>query len=182
MSRTALVTGGSGFYGSHLCRRLRGDNWRVHATSRSEVEDVDGGVAFHQADFANLDDVSIVLDSVRPDVVFHLAGSASAAPDIDLVLPIHHSHVTSALNLLTIAAGSSIGRIVLVGSLQEPVGDASSAVPSSPYSAAKLAVTHYVDCEPGDLTTGLIVGTARPSSGNPRRRTREATGSWASMA
>ena len=35
-ARTAFVTGGSGFIGGALIRRLVGDGWRVRALARSE--------------------------------------------------------------------------------------------------------------------------------------------------
>lgn len=143
MASTALVTGGTGFYGSHLCERLLTEGWTVHATSRLAAEDSCGRVTFHVADLQDPDAAKRTLDSVAPDVIYHFAGSASAAPKLELVLPTHHSQVTSALNLLTLATGRFVRRLVLIGSLMEPFGNIESAVPSSPYSASKIAVVNY---------------------------------------
>lgn len=140
--QVALITGGAGFYGSHLCRRLAQMEWSVHATSRSKRKDASGKVVFHQVDPVDHGQLMKLVEKVRPDVVYHLAGAASAAPRIELVLPTFHSQVTSALNLLTIGHDLEVGRIVLIGSLMEPIGHTLEVIPSSPYSAAKLAVVH----------------------------------------
>lgn len=143
MAPTALVTGGTGFYGANLCERLLAEGWQVHATTRRVIPRSESLPKFHVADLQDMDAAERLLDSVEPDVVFHLSGSASAAVDVDLVLTTHHSQVTSAVNLLTIATRRSLQRLVLIGSLMEPVGDIEEAIPSSPYSASKLAVTSY---------------------------------------
>ena len=141
MASTVLVTGGNGFYGSHLCRRLRAAGKRVVITTRDTS--AAGGDDVQVGDFSNLEDARRILAAVKPDIVYHLAGSATARPDPKLVLQTHHSQVTSALNLITEALESDIGRIVLVGSLMEMTGRIEDEVPSSPYSAAKTSLMHY---------------------------------------
>jgi UDP-glucose 4-epimerase len=96
-----LVTGGSGFLGSHLCQRFAraggGGYTRLHALSgRSEP----GGPIWWQVDLTAIDRVRKLLTDLKPMVVYHLAGSAGAKPDLDLVLPTLEGLVVSAVNIL----------------------------------------------------------------------------------
>ena len=75
-----LITGGGGFIGGHLCRRLCDEGSEVHATSRNQRAIAGRGPIWWQADMADLTTVRRVLAAVRPDIVFHLAGSVGASP------------------------------------------------------------------------------------------------------
>lgn len=138
-----LVTGGSGFLGSHLCRRFCGAGAEVHATSRFDRTSSQAGPIWWKADMADLSIARHVLATVKPDVIYHLAGSVGASPDFDLVAPAYHSLLTSTVNVL--AAGADIGcrRIVLSGSFTEPLPGSANPTPSSPYAAAKWAASAY---------------------------------------
>jgi UDP-glucose 4-epimerase len=145
-----LITGGAGFIGSHLCRRLCSEGSEVHATSRNEHVTSKGGPIWWQADMADLSTARHVLRTIRPDIVYHLAGSVGASPSLDLVLPTYHSLLTSTVNLLV--AGTEVGcsRIILSGSYTEPdpmppspSSDQIPPSPSSPYGAAKWAASGY---------------------------------------
>lgn len=140
MTSTALVTGGTGFLGTHLCRRLCEQGWRVHATSRRVVTPARTGVSYYVGDAADRRTARAILDKTRPDVIFHLAGDVGGQPDISRLQPTFESHVVSALNLLSLADEFNVRRLILTGSLLEPVG---SELPSSPYAAAKQASTIY---------------------------------------
>ena len=50
------------------------------------------GPIWWQADMADLSTARRVLAAVRPDIVFHLAGSVGASPNLELVLPTYQSH------------------------------------------------------------------------------------------
>lgn len=141
-ARVALVTGGAGFLGLHLCERLAAEGWTVHATSRS-ARGPTPGIRWWAADLADLEAARALLDAVKPELVFHLAGAVTGAQEASLVHATHHSHATSALNLLSLLAGRSVQRLVLTGTLLEPAGAVETAVPSSPYGAAKLVSALY---------------------------------------
>lgn len=77
MERTALVTGVSGFVGSHLARRLLAEGWRVHGVVRPEskvtpLPTAGEGWALHRHD-GTTEALVAIMAEVQPTVVFHLA-------------------------------------------------------------------------------------------------------------
>jgi UDP-glucose 4-epimerase len=138
-----LVTGGSGFLGSHLCRRLVNEGLEVHAVSRSQRSSEPGGIRWCQGEMAEISAVRDLFQQVKPGVVFHLSGLATASPDRELVLPTLHSLLVSTANILLVAAETRCRRVVLAASLTEPVPDGSEITPGSPYAAAKWASGAY---------------------------------------
>ena len=139
-----LVTGGGGFIGGHLCRRLCDSNGEVHATSRGHRPTTDGiGPIWWRADMSDLFDARRVFSAVKPDIVYHLSGAVGASPDLELVLPTYQSLLTSVVNVLVLATEMSCRRIVLVGSLTEPSSGLADPTPHSPYAAAKWAAGSY---------------------------------------
>src|SRR5262245_179849 len=119
----ALVTGASGFLGSHLCRRLLAEGADVHATPRAARASDDPRLRWWRTDLAADGSARALLRDVRPELVFHLAGQVSAAPSAELVLPAFHSLLGSTVNLLSAAADAGCRRLVVTGSLTEPLSD-----------------------------------------------------------
>jgi UDP-glucose 4-epimerase len=134
-----LVTGATGFIGSHLCRALSRSGAAVHAVSRTRHDD--DGAHWWQADLTDIATVRKLVHAVQPAVIFHLSGHVTAAPHLNLVLSTFESHVISTVYLLTAATELGCRRLVLTGSLTEP-SNANSAA-SSPYAAAKVTSSTY---------------------------------------
>jgi nucleoside-diphosphate-sugar epimerase len=139
LGRRVLVTGASGFIGSHLCRRLVAAGAGVHAVSRSAHLGNDN-LQWWQADFGDFSQVSEVISSVKPELVYHLASHVSGSRGLAAVLPTLQGNLVSTVNLMAAAVEAGCPRIVLAGSLEELQGDAT---PSSPYAAAKSSASSY---------------------------------------
>ena len=72
MSRSALVTGVTGFIGQRLARRLLDDGWTVHALLRGDAPaTLPGLVPHHYA--GPTQEVADAVAAASPDVTFHLA-------------------------------------------------------------------------------------------------------------
>ncbi|NUW33804.1 NAD-dependent epimerase/dehydratase family protein [Nonomuraea sp. SMC257] len=138
----SLVTGATGFIGSHLLRRL-GAAGEAHGVSRSPRPEAPG-VVWHQVDLRDARAVEELFAAVRPEVVHHLAGEVDGAREMGVVLPTLTGNLTSTVNVLAAAARSG-SRVVLAGSSEEPRPGNGHAAPPSPYAMAKAAASGYAD-------------------------------------
>jgi UDP-glucose 4-epimerase len=138
-----VVTGATGFLGSHLTSRLCAMGGDVHAVSRSERPTERHGPRWWHGDLADMATVRGIFEKLRPEVVFHLSGLATASPERELVLPTLHSLLVSTVNILMAASESGCGRVVLAASLTEPTEGHAEVTPGSPYAAAKWASGAY---------------------------------------
>ncbi len=138
-----LVTGASGFIGTHLCKALNSTGCEVHGISRSIRTDDNNGVKWWQADIINMHEVKNIFATIKPDVIYHLASLVTGSRDLDFVIPIFNSNLKSTLNLLNMSAEIGCKRFIMVGSMEEPVSSQPEAVPCSPYAAAKWACNAY---------------------------------------
>jgi UDP-glucose 4-epimerase len=126
-ARTALVTGGAGFIGSHLSELLLDDGWEVFV-----LDDLSTGSAANVEHLKERAGFHLVVDSVlspavvselvhRSDVVYHLA----AAVGVRLIVekPVHTmvTNVRGTENVLGYC--SQFGKRVLVASSSEVYGD-----------------------------------------------------------
>lgn len=141
--RRVLVTGASGFIGSHLCRRLAALGAEVHGVSRRFGVVGDPSIRWWQTDLVDEEAVKELVGAVQPEVILHLAGEVVGARAVSQVLPSLRGNLLSTVHLLLAAADSGCRRVVLTGSIEEPTQGDATAIPSSPYAAAKLAATGY---------------------------------------
>jgi nucleoside-diphosphate-sugar epimerase len=138
-----LVSGATGFIGSHLCRRLLQDEAKVHGISRNHRSGDENGASWSQGDLADAGAVRDILTTVKPDVIFHLASHVAGARQRELVGPTFYSNLASTVNLLDVATEVGCHRVLLAGSLEEPEPGNLGPIPSSPYAAAKWAGSGY---------------------------------------
>jgi nucleoside-diphosphate-sugar epimerase len=137
-----LVTGTSGFIGSHLCRTLHEAGVEVHGVSRKNHQTENTYVHWWHGDLVDFGFVHDLLRNVRPSIIFHLASYVSGSRDLNMVLLMFRNNLMTTVNLLTVATEYCCHRIVLAGSLEEPVSP-DDTIPCSPYAAAKWASSGY---------------------------------------
>lgn len=138
----ALVTGGVGFIGTHLCRTLAAAGLTVHSTSR-RAHPGEAHARHWQADLSDFAVVNGLIKSIQPDYIFHLASHVMGSHEIKHVLPTFHGNLQTTVNLLTAVAEHGCRRFITTGSFMEPVGDAGDSIPTSPYAAAKWSSNAY---------------------------------------
>lgn len=148
----ALVTGGTGFIGSHLCKRLveAGHEVRVLARASSSLTNLEGlGVTCVYGDLGSPGSMTEALSGV--DWVFHLAGALKGFCEEDLMRV--NREGTRNLVEACLTASKRLARFVLVSSLAaagpSPGGRTSVVddAPPSPltwYGKSKLAAEQVV--------------------------------------
>jgi nucleoside-diphosphate-sugar epimerase len=150
----ALVTGGAGFIGSHIVRRLlaTGHDVRVVdnlSTGRiSNLDEVIGDIEFFDLDIRDLDGLGSVAHSC--DAIFHVAALPSVPRSIANPGPSHETNATGTLNVLTAARDAGTRRVVfassssIYGAVRElPKLETMRPLPISPYAVSKLAAESY---------------------------------------
>lgn len=138
-----LVTGASGFIGSHLCRELLREGARVHAVSRKLRSSDEENLRWWQADLGQVAAVRELWQATRPEIVFHLASHVAGARELGKVLPTFYANLASTVHLLTVATETGCRRIVIAHSSEEPQEFDAETVPCSPYAAAKWSASAY---------------------------------------
>lgn len=142
---SALITGAGGFIGQALACHLEAAGAAVTSLSRRPLAPGAAGRRLLCPDLADEQQVLTLLERIRPEVVFHLAGSATAgAAQLEAEL-----RGTAAL-LRAAARLSRPPRVLLAGSAAEygplptgteRAGEATPCHPTTPYGIARLAQT-----------------------------------------
>jgi UDP-glucose 4-epimerase len=149
-----LVTGGAGFIGANLCRRLVATPQVDHV---AVLDDLSTGAA------ANLDgvDVELVVGSIldmhvvrglveRADSVVHLAARPSVPRSIKDPMASHLANATGTMTVLEAARLSGLPQVIVASSSSVyganpvlPKSEDLASRPLSPYAASKLATEAY---------------------------------------
>lgn len=149
-----LVTGGAGFIGANLCRRLL-DTPRIR-----EIRVLDDLSSGTKGNLAGLDvglfegsilDDPLLRDAVRGcDAIVHLAAVPSVQRSIKEPLRSHEANVTGTLRVLEAARAAGGVHVVLSSSSSVyganpalPKSEDLRCMPMSPYAVSKLAAENY---------------------------------------
>jgi UDP-N-acetylglucosamine/UDP-N-acetyl-alpha-D-glucosaminouronate 4-epimerase len=164
-----LITGGAGFIGCNLARKLLalGEDVRILDNFSTghlrNLEDLDGAEVL-EGDIVDLQACARACRGV--EYVFHQAAIPSVPRSIKDPVASHHACATGTVNLLQAASAAGVRRVVYAGSSSVygdtpalPKEEGMRPEPRSPYAVGKLAGEHY--CRTFFLTHGLETVTLR---------------------
>lgn len=149
----ALITGISGFVGSHLTEYLlESTDWEIAGTvfgPYGNISDLCGQVELYPAELSRLDVMTFVLEQAQPDVIFHLAAqplvSAShrdpwGTLEINIRVQLNVLEGVSRVNpqcgVLVVGSGEEYG---LVSPEDLPIDEDTPLRPLSAYAISKVA-------------------------------------------
>ncbi len=152
--RSAIVTGGAGFVGSHVADRLLADGSRVVAVddlSTGRPDRVPDAADFEEVDIVDLDALRGVAEKARPEAIFHLGAQSMVTisvkdPGRDLDI-----NVRGTLNVAQVARElripvvfSSTGGALYGNEAPIPTPETQPPRPVAPYGASKWAGEAYL--------------------------------------
>jgi len=153
----ALITGITGFAGSHLAELLLSEDVEVHGIQRwrsksDNIEKIKNRITFHEADLLDAHSLYTVIDEVAPQYIFHLAAqsyvqSSWSSPSNTLEINIIGTdHLFEAIRksgldtTIQIACSSEEYGKVLPNEL--PITEKNPLRPLSPYAVSKIAMDY----------------------------------------
>jgi len=154
MSR-CLVTGGAGFIGSNIAKKLIKDNREVYIIDNLKtgyVDNIPNEATFINGDFSQ-DNILSKLNNTKFDIIFHIGGQSSGEisyedPEYDL-----NTNTLSTLKLLQYCQKTGCKKFVYASTMsvygekegQEEFSELDDTNPKSFYAVGKLASEKYMD-------------------------------------
>ena len=153
--RSALVTGGAGFIGSHLVDRLVDEGYRVTIVddlTTGKLKNLNHDATFHHMSIAQ-PTLSDLMERERPDLVFHLAAQSSVPKSVKDPIGDNEINVLGTLRLLEASRRAGVEKVIysstggaLYGEPEiVPCPDDAPVVPISPYGMSKYMGEQYLD-------------------------------------
>jgi len=149
-----LVTGGAGFIGSNICRKLVSDGCFVRVIDnlitgkKSNLDGIIDKIEFIEADMGRQDVAAEAMKDI--DVVLHQGAVPSVPRSVDDPATTHKHCVNATFTLLLCARDAGVKRFVFAASSSAygdnpnlPKVESMLTMPLSPYAAAKLAGEYY---------------------------------------
>ena len=173
--KRALVTGGTGFIGSHLVGRLMKDGWKTDLLIPPNVplgalQDIESQLGIHVLD-GSTEQVCSIVSSCRPDVVFHLASLFLASHEVGHVEPLIRSNVLFGTQIAEATAKLGPHRLVNVGTSWQHF-EGRNYSPVCLYAATKQAfedvLVYYVEVCGLQVVTLKLYDTYGPEDFRPK--------------
>ena len=154
-SKKALVTGITGFAGSHLADLLIKEGYEVFGTTRprSKTENIDNIVdkmKLFDADLIDSHSLSTVLSEIKPDYIFHLAAQAFVPTSWSSPATTMESNVTGTIHLFEAVRRAKIDPVIQIACSSEeyglvykneaPITEENPLRPLSTYAVSKIAM------------------------------------------
>lgn len=151
-----LVTGGSGYIGSHTCVELLNagedivvvDNFiNSKPEALNRIKKITGkDFKFYEFDLLNKDDTNKIFDENEIESVIHFAGLKAVGESVKKPLLYYHNNLTGTFNLLEVMKQHNVKKIVfsssatVYGMAKVPIKEDSPLSTTNPYGSTKLMI------------------------------------------
>lgn len=155
MAKKVLITGISGFAGSHLAEYLVNNrDYSVFGTYLSEqslknLEKIKNKINIKRVDLTDEKKVMVLIENIRPDFIFHLAALALTKDSLSKPKETIFNNITAQINVLEAVKDSGLSsRILIVSSAdvygkvskeKQPINEDAPFAPANPYAVSKIA-------------------------------------------
>jgi threonine 3-dehydrogenase len=148
-----LITGGTGFIGAEIGRMLAGHGADVHATHRSgnfqRLGELVDEVTLHQLDLADRDSIGELVESVRPEVVYHFGAILTGPGEQDPPRAVE-ANAIGTYALLEAARVNDVRQVIFASSIgsygrdmaSPVIDDATNQRPMTIYGVTKVFGEH----------------------------------------
>jgi GDP-4-dehydro-6-deoxy-D-mannose reductase len=155
--KKALITGITGFVGSHLAEYLLKEGLEVSGTSRwrskmDNVENIKDKIHLHEADMLDAHSIYQIIDEIKPDFIFHLAAQSYVMSSWQSPANTIEVNTTGAINLFEAVRKTGLKCPVQIACSSEeygkvypeetPIKETNPLRPLSPYAVSKLAMDY----------------------------------------
>ena len=146
-----LVTGGAGFIGTNLCKKLFKNNYKVYVIDNESNGNLKNIKKFivksFNTDFSNKE----TLNKIKGiDVVIHLAANSRVIDSIKNPKKNFNENVIKTFKLINWASNNNVNYFInastggaILGKAKPPINEDINPKPISPYGASKLAIEGY---------------------------------------
>lgn len=155
--KKALITGITGFVGSHLAEFLLKENLEVYGTSRwrsktDNIENIKNKIHLHEADLLDAHSIYQIIDEIKPDYIFHLAAQSYVLSSWQSPANTIEVNTTGAINLFEAVRKTGLKCPVQIACSSEeygkvfpeetPIKETNPLRPLSPYAVSKVAMDY----------------------------------------
>jgi UDP-glucose 4-epimerase len=171
--RRVLVTGGSGFIGSHLVAALVDVGAETHVLTSAvssvyphRLRGLRERVTTHEGNFIDSTAMKAVVGEARPEIVLHLGAYTHVGKSWNRIDECIQANIQGTVNLLQALDGTGYTRFVntgtseIYGDIEVPFREDACPNPVSPYAVSKHAAEQY--CRLGVASKGWPVVRVRP--------------------
>ena len=153
-----LVTGGSGFIGSHLISFLSSQDAKVHALIFSREANAQNlwkfktkSIKYYKCSLLNFRDLNTIVKFIKPVKIIHLGSLVDLNRSFQIARRGIHTNIEGTLNLLESLRNVPFDLFVYASSVEVygngpiPFRENQREVPPSPYAISKLAGEHFIN-------------------------------------
>src|SRR3989344_2597446 len=149
-----LITGITGFVGSHLAEYLFAEGYDVYGTIRwrsrlDNITQIKDKIKLVETDIRDSYSIEKTIDTVEPDAIFHLAAQSFVHSSFNAPQETLSTNIVGTVNLLEAVRASDCNPVIqIAGSSEEygfvlpnetPIKEANPLRPLSPYGVSKVA-------------------------------------------